>query len=76
MTAYRQEALSCAAALTDGPKRPRDLKSRSPNAAKILQRNVYGWFQRIDRGLYDLTKAGKEVLVKWPQTDLASALTQ
>lgn len=29
MTAYRQEAIACAAAMADGPKRPRDLKELS-----------------------------------------------
>ncbi|GLQ53953.1 DUF2161 domain-containing phosphodiesterase [Devosia nitrariae] len=67
MTAYRQEALSCAAALADGPKRPRDLKPERPNAPKILLHNVYGWFARTDRGIYDLTKAGREALERWPQ---------
>jgi hypothetical protein len=72
MTAYRQEALSCAAALANGPKRPRDLKHRSPNAPKILQRNVYGWFLRADRGIYDLTDAGREALIRWPQRPIVS----
>jgi hypothetical protein len=67
MTAYRQEALSCAAALATGPKRPRDLKQGRPNAPKILLHNVYGWFLRIDRGIYDLTDAGREALERWPQ---------
>ena len=67
MTAYRQEALSCAAALAENRKRPRDLKSACPNAPKILRRNVYGWFARIDRGVYSLTDAGREALKRWPQ---------
>lgn len=67
MTAYRQEALSCAAALADGPKRPRDLKAERPNASRILLNNVYGWFTRVDRGIYDLTDAGREALKRWPQ---------
>lgn len=67
MTAYRQEALSCAAALADGPKRPRDLKAERPNAPRILLNNVYGWFTRVDRGIYDLTDAGREALKRWPQ---------
>jgi hypothetical protein len=50
MTAYRQQALDCAKALAAAPSRPRDLKATMPDAAKILQRNVYGWFERIDRG--------------------------
>ena len=53
MTAYRQEALACAAALTAGPQRPRDLKQAAPRAPKILLHNVYGWFERTDRGVYD-----------------------
>lgn len=67
MTAYRQEALACAAALTCGPKRPRDLKAVTANAPKILLRNVYGWFLRTERGVYSLTEAGRQALLRWPQ---------
>ena len=66
MTAYRQQALACAAALADGPRRPRDLKAAAPDAAKILPRNVYGWFARTRRGIYDLTEAGRAALRQWP----------
>jgi hypothetical protein len=65
MTAYRQQALACAAALQAGPLRPRDLKGAVPTAPSILQGNVYGWFERIDRGIYALTAAGAEALVRW-----------
>ena len=65
MTAYRQQALVCAAALSLAPARPRDLKGDAPDAAKILQRNVYGWFVRVERGLYGLTDAGIAALVRW-----------
>lgn len=68
MTAYRQEALGCAAALADGPKRPRDLRPRFPKAQAILSRNVYGWFGNPERGVYELTEAGFEALRRWPQT--------
>jgi hypothetical protein len=67
MTAYRQQALSCAAALAEGPKRPRDLKPERPDAPKILLGNVYGWFERIERGVYGLTDAGRQALERWPQ---------
>ncbi|OJU02301.1 MAG: hypothetical protein BGN83_13245 [Rhizobium sp. 63-7] len=67
MTAYRQQALACAAALAAGPLRPRDIRPRAPDAAKILLGNVYGWFERIDRGVYGLTDAGQAALVRWPQ---------
>jgi hypothetical protein len=66
MTAYRQQALACAAALREGPLRPRDLKATTPIAAKILLHNVYGWFDRVDRGVYALTSAGQAALERWP----------
>src|SRR5919197_1303185 len=44
MTAYRQQALACAASLSAGPRRTSDIKAAIPDAPKILLRNVYGWF--------------------------------
>jgi hypothetical protein len=67
MTAYRQRALACAAALAQGPRRPRDLKASIPDAYNILHRNVYGWFVAIERGVYDLTETGQRALLRWPQ---------
>jgi hypothetical protein len=71
MTAYRQQALVCAAAMADGPRRPRDLKPLAPKAPQILQDDVYGWFARVERGVYGLTDAGRAALVRWPQADAA-----
>lgn len=65
MTAYRQQALFIAEIMANGPSRPRDLKAEAPDAAKILQGNVYGWFERLERGLYGLTEAGRGALVTW-----------
>jgi hypothetical protein len=65
MTAYRQQALQCAAALALAPARPRDLKDAIPDAPKILLRNVYGWFLRVERGVYALSEAGWTALVTW-----------
>ena len=75
MTAYRQQALACALALSDGPRRVRDLKPEIPDAPKILLNNVYGWFDRAERGIYLLTDAGRAALKRWPQRpiDFASA---
>lgn len=67
MTAYRQSALMCAAVLTEGPGRPRDLKVLCPEAPKILLANVYGWFRRVERGVYALTPEGEAALRRWPQ---------
>ncbi|MCW3474057.1 DUF2161 domain-containing phosphodiesterase [Limobrevibacterium gyesilva] len=65
MTAYRQQALACAVALQDGPKRPRDLRPIAPEAPKILLRNVYGWFERVQYGVYSLGPLGQDALKTW-----------
>jgi hypothetical protein len=59
MTAYRQQALICAEALLGGPLRPRDMRPSAPDAGKILLGNVYGWFERVSNGVYQLTDAGR-----------------
>ena len=42
-------------------------------AGKILLSNVYGWFERLDRGVYGLTDAGREALQRWPQPEMQAA---
>ena len=73
MTAYRQQALACAAALAHGPMRPRDLKLVVPEAPKILRGNFYGWFINEERGIYTLTDAGRAALKRWPDYATAAA---
>jgi hypothetical protein len=65
MTAYRQQAIVCATSLDAGPMRPRDLKAVAPDAGPILRRNVYGWFERVQPGLYQLSEAGAAALRHW-----------
>jgi hypothetical protein len=62
MTAYRQDALRCLAALAgDGAASPAAVKRRAgvERAPAILQRDVYGWFSRVDRGIYALSPKGE-----------------
>jgi hypothetical protein len=62
MTAYRQEALRCAALLAvNGPMKVAALRASGdvPKAARILQDDVYGWFERVERGVYGLSPKGK-----------------
>jgi len=66
MTAYRQQALACAASLSAGPGSPKGLRAVAPEAGTILLRNVYGWFERMRRGEYRLTEAGEAALLRWP----------
>jgi hypothetical protein len=65
MTAYRQQALACAASLSDGPRRTSEIRGAIPNAPKILLHNVYGWFTRVERGVYALTPEGITALSRF-----------
>jgi hypothetical protein len=68
VTAYRQDALRCARALAGAsPMRLAELRAATgvANAARILQRNVYGWFVRRQRGSYALTAAGDAALQRF-----------
>jgi hypothetical protein len=66
MTAYRQIALDCAAALQPGPLPLKTLRAQVPQAGTIVQRNFYGWFEREARGIYRLNQAGEAALARWP----------
>lgn len=63
MTAYRQDALRCLAHLvTQGPVRARDVAAATgvATARRILSDNHYGWFDRVDRGIYAATEKGRQ----------------
>jgi hypothetical protein len=68
VTAYRQEALRCALLIRDGQRT--NLKALRetgvvPNAASILQRDVYGWFQRVSRATYALTERAAQDITRF-----------
>lgn len=65
VTVYREEALLIAAHLSShGACRARDVQAATgvEKARDILYRNVYGWFERVSYGVYDLTTTGQEAL--------------
>jgi hypothetical protein len=65
VTAYRQEALRVACVLqVRGAQKPAILRidAEAPNAARILRDDVYGWFERVKRGIYVVTPAGMQAL--------------
>lgn len=65
MTAYRQDALRCAAILAQtGPARGRDVAAAAavPTATRIMADNHYGWFARVSPGIYTLTDQGRAAL--------------
>lgn len=77
VTAYREESLRIARRLgATGTAAVRALRAEapSPRAGAILERNVYGWFARVARGIYRLTPAGEDALRVF--ADLGSSAVQ
>ncbi|MFW5729625.1 MAG: DUF2161 family putative PD-(D/E)XK-type phosphodiesterase [Spirochaetota bacterium] len=65
ITAYRQQSLYLAHLLREhGEQSPAQLRAlgASERAGTILSKNLYGWFDRVRRGVYDLDPAGAEAL--------------
>lgn len=68
MTAYRQRALRIATFLRgSGPSKASEVASavEEPKARAILYDNVYGWFERVSRGIYQVSPRGSRELPKW-----------
>ena len=68
VTGYRQDALACARFLAlHGPTRAAKVAewTEVPQARAIMADNHYGWFVRVSRGIYGLTKAGQKGLADW-----------
>ena len=62
VTAYRQDALRCLAVLAErGPTKAAEVARASgvPRAAALMYRDVYGWFERVDRGVYAQSAKGR-----------------
>jgi len=68
VTGYRQDALRCAAYLAEnGPTKGADVARGAGVgvATNLMANNHYGWFERVARGVYDLTDAGRAGLKHW-----------
>ena len=78
ITAYRQDALRLVRVLAEtGPTPLTELRAASgvASAARILQRNVYGWFIRVRRGVYDLAAGGHEALQRFADAMMALSVS-
>jgi hypothetical protein len=67
-TAYRQRAILVAEILNDeSPLQPRTIRERggAPETGEILRGNHYGWFERVARGWYTITPAGREAVARY-----------
>ena len=61
MTAYRENAILIACCLSKlGPSSPKSLRNLGTGGktTSILSANHYGWFQRVEKGVYELTDQG------------------
>ncbi len=68
VTGYRQDVLKCARFLAvHGPSKGSVVKdwTEVPQATRIMADDHYGWFQRVSKGIYGLTKAGEKGLADW-----------
>ena len=62
MTVYREQTIKVSLFIkNNGPSSPRSILKETgvEKTGSILQKNYYGWFYRVERGLYDLTHEGK-----------------
>ena len=68
MTGYRQDALTCALHLLEhGPARGADIVKTSgiARATQVMYSNHYGWFERVEKGIYALTDKGRTEHQNW-----------
>ena len=68
VTSYRQGVLTIAQLLYElGPMKVSQVKQMldNPKAGEILYKDVYGWFNRASRGVYELSSKGKEEVPQW-----------
>lgn len=75
VTVYRQNALRCAALLQrEGPTKAACVAATTgvATAAALMRQDVYGWFQRVERGIYGLSPKGREALALY--ADVVRAL--
>ncbi|MCV6587365.1 MAG: DUF2161 family putative PD-(D/E)XK-type phosphodiesterase [Marinibacterium sp.] len=68
VTVYRQDALRCARYLAEhGASRGAVVAAGCdvPGATTLMRTNHYGWFDRVDTGVYALNDAGRAGLDHW-----------
>ncbi len=65
VTAYRQDALKCAVFLFEiGASKGADVARETGVgvATRMMRDNHYGWFEKVDKGVYGLTPEGAEAV--------------
>lgn len=70
MTAYKESCIHIAYCLERfGPLSPKNLRQMGTGekTLSILSKNYYGWFVRVERGVYDLSTHGRKELPTFPE---------
>ena len=68
MTAYRQDAIRCLSVLQDeGPCKAAHVAERAgvAKARRLMADNHYGWFERVETGIYALSPKGRRAVTEY-----------
>jgi len=68
VTGYRQDALKCAAYLATSRAEKGAIIAKATGvetATRIMRDNHYGWFEKVEKGVYALTPVGRQGLKDW-----------
>jgi hypothetical protein len=77
ITAYREDALACASVLAKhGPMKGAAVRDATgvAKASVILHGDVYGWFMKVGRGIYEIAPAGRSALEQYADVLAARAV--
>ncbi|MBI4766359.1 MAG: DUF2161 domain-containing phosphodiesterase, partial [Deltaproteobacteria bacterium] len=77
MTAYRQKAIRIARYLTENGPTKASVIARAIEESEvwaILYRNVYGWFDRLGEGVYQISPRGMTDLNTWTDCSQSSGI--
>lgn len=72
VTAYTEKCIHIACILDMyGELSPKEVREKggADNAQLILSRNVYGWFEKVDKGVYRITNDGRRGLLEYPELE-------
>lgn len=70
MTAYKENCIQIACFLKEyGPLSPKALKEMGTGdkTPSVLSKNYYGWFDRVHRGVYTLSKKGQTEIMEYKE---------
>lgn len=68
VTAYRQDALRCALYLAESGAEKGSIVAKATgvaNATSLMRNNHYGWFAKVETGVYALSPKGQQGLADW-----------